>query len=150
MPKAAIATTDDDVVVQSLPGLFNTYLLKPALVDALPPLVRKQRKAEARLVPFEVLAEQEKAIRFEIDALLQQAGFDSNGQFVTCLGYDVVHNERKGHTSTDLKALEELLVFGGVKRELVQQALAQATTTGEPSKFALVKPCKGSTVRNPR
>lgn len=126
--------------------MTGTYSRYSALVDALPPLVRKQRRLESDLAAFETTQEQEKAVRADIDALLVQAGLAS-GELVTCHGYDVKHNERSGRRSLNDQTLVELLVAGGVDRAFIEGCLEKATETGQPSMFASVKPSKGAKVR---
>lgn len=121
---------------------FTTY---PTLAD-LPPLVRKQRRLEAQIAPLAPLVEDEKAIRKAIDARLVAAGI-GKGDGVTCLGYDVVHHERKGQTSLNAEAAAVLFVLGGVDPEFVDFVLTTCLETGDPAKFAIVKPSKGSKVR---
>ena len=123
---------------------FDTY---PALVDDLPPLIRKQRRLEARIVLLVPLSEEEKALRKEIDALLVTAGITTSGAGVTCLGYDVCHNERKGHSRLDPDVLLVQLVAAGVDRNLVLRSIAASTEVGDPSTWATVKPSKGAKVR---
>lgn len=125
-------------------GTFTTY---PALVD-LPPLVRKQRRLEAKILPLEPLVKNEKHVRGQIDALLIAAGL-KRGDSVTCNGYDVTHTGRAGQTSLNADALAILLVLGGVDPEFVDFALKASTETGEAPVWATVKPCKGSQVRRP-
>lgn len=125
-------------------GTFTTY---PALVD-LPPLVRKQRRLEARILPLAPLVEDEKNVRKAIDALLLSAGL-TRGDSVTCNGYDVTHTGRAGTTSLSADALAILLVLGGVDPEFVDFALRTSTETGEAPVWATVKPSKGSQVRRP-
>lgn len=125
-------------------GTFTTY---PALVD-LPPLVRKQRTLEAKILPLAGFVEDEKKTRGQIDALLIAAGL-KRGDSVTCNGYDVTHAGRAGTTSLNADALAILLVLGGVDPEFVDFALKTSMETGEPALWATVKPSKGSQVRRP-
>jgi hypothetical protein len=121
------------------------YAAYPPLAD-LPPLVRKQRRLEAKLLPLTPILEDEKAVRKEIDALLVKAGI-TKGDGVTCLGYDVVHMERVGTSRLNQDVLIEKLVARGVDRTLVLDVIAFSTETGDPSTWAVVKPSKGSKVR---
>lgn len=123
-------------------GTFSTY---PALVD-LPPLVRKQRTLEAKILPLAGFVEDEKKVRAAIDALLIAAKI-AKGDHVTCNGYDVAHTGRKGQASLNAEALGILLVLGGVDPEFVDFAVATCTETAEPSYWATVKPSKGAKVR---
>jgi hypothetical protein len=122
---------------------FEAYSL---LTDALPPLVRKQRRLEAQILPLAALAEEEKTIRSEIDGLLIEADIKSNDG-VTCLGYDVVHHERAGSTRMNQEVLYAQLVAAGLTKAVVDKILAEATERGDPSAWATVKPSKGSKVR---
>lgn len=116
-------------------------------LEPLPPLVRKQRRLEAKLYDEKgSFVEQEKAVRKDIDALLLAAGLQK-GEGVGCLGYDVVHRERAGQSSIDGDKLLELLVAGGVERVFAARAISEATNTGDPAKYAEVKPSKGAKVR---
>ena len=125
-------------------GTYQAY----AALEGQPPLVRRQRRLEkvvAQVTKADIDAE--KACRAAIDALLVKAGL-ATGDAVTCNGYDVTHNERKGHRSLDQTKLVAELVAKGVKAELVTAALETATDTGDPVKFASIKPSKGAQVRN--
>lgn len=113
----------------------------------LPPLVRKQRTLEGKIVPIAPLIEEEKAVRAEIDALLVAAGLTVSGEGVTCSGYDVQHNGRKGQSRLNADILTEQLVAAGVDRDLVLSILIDSTETGDPSAWATVKPSKGAKVR---
>jgi hypothetical protein len=121
------------------------YTRYPALAE-LPALVRKQRRLEAKIAPITPLIEEEKAVRKDIDARLVTAGFASN-EGVACLGYDVVHHERKGQRAINEDTLIEQLVALGVERKKAQKAIADSTETGDPSTWATVKPSKGAKVR---
>lgn len=119
----------------------------PALKTTLPPLVRKQRRLEKKMLPLKPLIEQDKDIRGQIDARLVAAGFTLSNTGVTCLGYDVKHNTRKGNTTLNTEAAEILLVLGGVDPEFVDFVLTTCTETGKPSAWASVEAPKGATVR---
>jgi len=108
------------------------------LIAALTPLVRRQRRLEKQIAPLEDLQAKEEACRKAIDALLLEAGFAS-GDSVRVGGYDVKHNERRGRTSVNADKLRG----SGVPELDIQLA----TETGQPAKFATVKPAKGATVR---
>lgn len=112
----------------------------------LPKLVRQQRRLEGKIAALGPLLEDEKAVRRSIDLLLVSAGI-AKGDGVTCLGYDVVHNERKGQTSFDAENMVALLVRCGVDPEFVEFLVRDSTEIGEPSKFCTVKPSKGAKVR---
>jgi hypothetical protein len=116
------------------------------LEETLPPLVRKQRRLEAQIVLLVPLAEEEKALRKEIDGLLLKAGL-TKGEGVTCLGYDVLHNERKGQSSLNATKIVQLLVAGGVDEGFVLKVLIDSTDTADDPQWATVKPSKGSKVR---
>jgi hypothetical protein len=122
---------------------FTAY---PTLVDSLPPLVRKQRRLEAAIVPLAPLVDDEKAVRAEIDHLLIAAGL-AKGDGVTCLGYDVTHCERVGSKRLNQDTLVLKLVAAGLAERLVIEILAASTETGDPSTWATVKPSKGAKVR---
>ena len=111
---------------------------KFAPLEQLAPLVRKQRRLEKLVADAEAAIAQEKAVREAIDKLLVDAGIKS-GEAVLCKGYEVAHNERRGRTSLNADKLR-----GAGVAELDIQF---ATETGNPSKFATVKPAKGSKVR---
>lgn len=117
-------------------------------LEPLPPLVRKQRRLEGQLVneKGESYVELEKAVRGQIDELLRAVGLQS-GEGVTCLGYDVVHRERKGQASFDQTKAIEQLVGLGLERAKVEAVFAACTERGDPAKFAEVKPSKGAKVR---
>lgn len=123
----------------------GTYTQHPALAE-LPPLVRRQRTLEAKLVAFAPLVEDEKTTRQQIDQLLVQAGIVP-GNVVTCNGYDVMHHLRAGSQRLNQAVLVAQLVAGGVDRGFVDQAIAASTETGDPSTWASVKPSKGTRVR---
>lgn len=123
----------------------GTYTKYPKLA-ALPLLVRRQRKVEARIAAVAGDVELDKAIRAEIDQLLVDAGLQG-GDVVTCAGYDVKHNERNGQSRLNTEKLTEQLVAAGVDRELVDQVVKDSTDSGDPIKFATVKPAKGAKVR---
>ena len=82
---------------------LNTFALKPGL-GSLPTLVKRQRRLERRAVKAQQVLDQEKTTRDAIDALLVKVGL-RKGEGVTCLGYDVVHNERNGRTSLNADKL---------------------------------------------
>jgi hypothetical protein len=125
---------------------MKDYTAYSTLEDALPPLVRKQRRLEGRLVLLVPLAEEEKALRHEIDALLLAEGF-AHGEGVTCLGYDVKHNARKGQSSLNPQTIVGLLVAGGVDEAFALKVLIDSTETADDPQWATVKPSKGSRVR---
>lgn len=114
--------------------LENTYANRP-LLKRLPTLVRKQRRLERQATRWERAAAAEKLVRDQIDALLLEAGL-AKGQGVTCLGYDVVHNERAGRS----KVNPDKLRGAGVAELDIQFA----TETGQASSFATVRPMKGA------
>jgi hypothetical protein len=138
----------------------DTYRRFPRFLETLPPLVTKQRRLAKKLAPLAQLVVDEKAVRCEIDQLLQAEGFEK-GEGVTCHGYDVVHRERKGNTSYDIVLLGQIvveqLVALGMPREdigddpgaetVVVKAIAAVRSVGETSKWAAVEPMKGATVR---
>lgn len=125
----------------------GTYLQHPTLVESLPPLVRHQRRLEAKLGdekgPFE---KQEKAVRADIDALLAAAGL-TQAEFVTCAGYDCTRRGQKGRSVINALKLIEQLVVAGLDRVIALKAILDSTDTGEPSTWAEVKPSKGAKVR---
>src|SRR5678816_1889789 len=123
-------------------GTFTTH---PALAP-LPPLVRKQRTLEAKILPLAPLVEDEKALRHDIDVLLLAAGLASNDS-VTCNGYDVGHHERQGTRRLNQDMLAEQLVAAGLDRDVVTRMIVDCTETGDPALWATVKPCKGAHVR---
>ena len=122
---------------------FTDY---PSLVEPLPPLVRKQRRLEAKLAAVAQTALDEKAVRAEIDQLLIAAGLEK-GDVVTCLGYDVMHVERVGTSRLNQEALVVHLVAAGLAEPLVRELLQASTEVGNPSSWATVKPSKGAKVR---
>jgi len=125
----------------------GTYTAYPALAD-LPPLVRKQRTLEAKIVAVAPLVEDEKTIRQQIDVLLIKAGMAS-GDVVTCNGYDVQHHRRKGAEGLNQATLIAQLVAAGLTRDVVDAAIAASTETGDPALWASVKPSKGARVKRP-
>jgi len=125
--------------------MLKDYTAYAALVD-LPPLVRKQRRLEAQIAPVAPLVDVEKALRKQIDARLLAAGL-KKGEGVTCLGYDVLHCERKGESWLNPDTIVALLVAGGVDQGFALKVLIDSTETGDPAKWATVKPSKGSKVR---
>jgi hypothetical protein len=114
----------------------NTFALRRGLAR-LPLLVRRQRRLEHLVAKLEKHAKAEKATRDEIDALLVKQGL-AHGQGVTCLGYDVVHNERAGRKSIDGCRLR----LAGVS----DLDIAFATVEGARSSFVTVRPMKGAEV----
>lgn len=127
----------------------GTFIQYPSLIDTLPPLVRKQRRLEAKIAPVEPLIDVEKALRKEIDALLKGAGL-GKGELVTCRGYDVTRCERKGNSSLNPEKIIARLVAGGVDQGFALKVLIDSTETADPSSWATVKPSKGSQVRAPQ
>lgn len=125
---------------------MRDYATYDRLTEDLPPLVRKQRRLEGRIVLLVPLSEEEKALRKDIDALLVDAGI-LKGDGVTCLGYDVIHNERKGTSRLNQDALVIRLIDAGLKEARVLQILEESTEVGDLSAWATVKPSKGSKVR---
>lgn len=123
-------------------GTFTTY---PALAT-LPPLVRKQRTLEAKILPLAAFVDLEKAVRKQIDALLIAAKIPA-GEGVTCNGYDVDHHTRKGNTSLNAEAAAILFTLGGVDPEFVDFVLTTCLETGDSPLWATVKPSKGAHVR---
>jgi hypothetical protein len=119
------------------PDSRNSFRLRRGL-GRLPRMVKRQRRLERAVAQFEQLAKREKATRDEIDQLLRKVGLEK-GQGVTCLGYDVVHNERRGRTSIN----PDKLRAAGV----AELDIAFATETGEPALFATVRPMKGMEVQ---
>lgn len=122
---------------------FTTY---PALVEPLPPLVRKQRRLEAKLAAVAQTVIEEKAVRAEIDALLVSAGLQK-GDVVTCLGYDVRHNENAPRSSINPETLVVQLAAYGLNSEIVAKIVQASTDTGSPAVYCTVKPSKGAKVR---
>ena len=123
----------------------GTFTNHPTLVEALPPLVRKQRKLIAQIVLVAQQVEDESAVRKEIDLLLVAAGLKKS-DVVTCNGYDVRHNERDGQRSLNADTLTAELVAAGVDPLVVAAVIEAATETGKPSAFATVTPSKGAKV----
>jgi hypothetical protein len=123
-------------------GTFATY---PTLAD-LPPLVRKQRTLEAQIVQLAPLVDDEKTVRYQIDALLIAAGIVP-GSVVTCNGYDVMHHVRAGSSRLNQAMLVAQLVAGGVDRGFIDSVILTSTETGDGSTWATVKPSKGTKVR---
>lgn len=123
-------------------GTYTTY---PTLAE-LPPLVRKQRALEAKIVALTPLVDDEKMIRHQIDALLVTAGIVP-GDSVTCNGYDVMHHLRNGSSRLNQAMLVAQLVAGGVDRDFLDRVVTASTETGDPSCWASVKPSKGTAVR---
>lgn len=124
----------------------GTFTNHPVLVDALPPLVRKQRKLIAKIVTVAQEVKDEEAVRKEIDALLVAAGLKKS-EVVTCNGYDVRHNERDGRTSINGETLRAQLLAVGVEADFIAKLIVTCTDTGEPSAFCTITPSKGAKVR---
>jgi hypothetical protein len=115
---------------------LNTYALRRGLAR-LPVLVRRQRRLERLVAKLEKHQAEEKATRDAIDELLRKQGL-THGEGVTCLGYDVVHNERAGRESID----ETRLLLAGV----APIDIAFAKVRGKQALFATVRPMKGAKV----
>jgi hypothetical protein len=124
----------------------GTYIQYPELIDALPPLVRKQRRLEATIAAVAADVIEEKEVKAEIDQLLVAAGLQKSEE-VSCNGYDVRHNERDGASKLNPIKVTEQLLAAGVAHELVAQVLMNSTETGSPASFCTIKPSKGSKVR---
>jgi hypothetical protein len=86
----------------------NTYARYPALREALPPLVTKQRKHAKKIASVALDVEAEKKTRGQILQLLELAGLTVR-EGVTCNGYDVEICGRKGNTSYDVVLLGQLV-----------------------------------------
>jgi hypothetical protein len=128
--------------------ITGTYRRYRALANRLPLLVTKQRRLAARIATVADDVRDEKDLRAKIDALLIRAGL-AKGDFVTCAGYDVRHNERDGQQSINETTLTVLLMTEGIDAELIARVITAATDTAETAKFATVTPSKGATVRQP-
>jgi hypothetical protein len=122
---------------------FTAYA---SLVEPLPPLVRKQRRLEAKLAAVVQTAIDEKAVRAEIDALLVAAGLQK-GDVVTCLGYDIRHNVNAARSTINPETLVVQLVAAGLNQELVAKIVQASTETGSAAVYCTVKPSKGAKVR---
>jgi len=127
-------------------ALIGPYEKCPALVDALPPLVRKQRRLASKIAQVALAVIDEKQTRAQIDQLLLAAGLQKS-DVVTCLGYDVRHNEKAGQTSINQVILTEQLKAAGVAPEVISAVVLASTETGNPALFATVTPSKGAKVR---
>lgn len=123
----------------------GTYADHPALAE-LPPLVRRQRLLEAKIVALAPVVDDEKTVRQQIDQLLLKAEIVA-GNVVTCNGYDVMHHLRAGSSRLNQAVLIAQLVAASVDRAVVDAAIAASTETGDPSTWATVKPSKGAKVR---
>jgi hypothetical protein len=127
-------------------NLLGQYTKFRQLVD-LGPLVRKQRTLAAKLGDDKgSYADQDKAVRKDIDALLVKAGLAS-GDGVVCNGYEVVHRTQKGRTSISEVTLTAALVALGLAADVVAKAIADSLETGDPSAWAEVNPAKHAKVR---
>jgi len=124
----------------------GTFAEHPVLREALPPLVRKQRRLALTIAAVAGAVVDEKATRAQIDALLLAAGLRKS-ELVTCLGYDVKHNERDGQTSINAEKLVAQLVDAGLPERTAREILKASEETGEVAKFATVTPSKGAKVR---
>lgn len=124
----------------------GTYLKHPMLAG-LEVFVRAQRKL-AKLLGDDQgsFAEQDKAVRKQIDGLLADAGIAVK-EWVTCNGYDVTRRGQKGRSSLNTERLVERLVLAGFDRVDAVQLLLDCTDTGEASTWAEVDPSTGATVR---
>lgn len=120
---------------------LTPYEDHPALVDALPTLIRRQRKLAKKVAELKPAEADEKAVRAEIDALLVAEGLAS-GEGVECQGYDVIHRERDGNAFIS----RELLLAAGVEVTVIDACIDHH----QASKFATVAPAKGATVRRPK
>ena len=108
--------------------------------------MRKQRRLEAKLAAVAQAVIDEKAVRAEIDLLLLAAGCQK-GDVVTCLGYDVRHNENAARSTINPDTLVAQLVAAGLHPELVTSIVAASTDVGSPAVYCTVKPSKGAKVR---
>jgi len=129
-----------------MPAASGTYLGYPSLVDALPPLVRRQRRYAKQIATVAQAVKDEKLVRADIDALLVIAGLHK-GDVVTVGGYDVRHHERDGSSAINPDILTSLLVAEGIEPALVAEAIQASIETGASSLFATVTPTKGASVR---
>jgi hypothetical protein len=128
------------------PKAVGTFLAHPSLVVPLPPLVRKQRRLEGKIVALSPLEADEKALRKEIDQLLEHAGL-KQAELVTCNGYDVTRRGQKGRSTINGVKLLEQLVAAQLDRAVAVKIILASTDTGDPSSWAEVKPSKGAKVR---
>lgn len=127
----------------NLRGAYTTFRAFVGLAA----LVRKQRRLEAKLGDDHgSFADQDKAVRKEIDALLVAAGFAS-GDGVTCVGYEVIHRTQKGRSAINETTLTGKLVALGLPGDAVATAIRTSLDTGEPAAWAEVRPVKGAKVR---
>jgi hypothetical protein len=127
---------------------FGNYLSHFFLkASELPTLVKRQRRLEGQIAPLanklEPLVAKEKATRQAIDGLLLAAGFE-NLDTVEVGAYDVTHYTRAGQSKLNGDTLLGILVEAGVDRELVEDAIVEATETADDVKFCGVKPQKGT------
>ena len=126
--------------------MIGPFTDHPSLVEPLPPLVRKQRRLEAKLAAVAQAEIDEKAIRAQIDRLLLVAGCQK-GDVVQCLGYDVMHFENAGRSTINTDTLTAQLTAAGLNPELVTQIIKASTDVGSPAVYCTVKPSKGAKVR---
>ncbi len=132
--------------MKAVPGTFNQY---PLLVGELPRLVRRQRRLERQIASIGDAIAVEKQTRQQIDELLVGVGL-KKGEHVTCLGFDVTHNERDGRDSINEERLLALLEAAGLDAEYAADLVKAATDDGKDAKFATVRPSKGAAVRADR
>jgi len=124
----------------------GTFANHPTLVETLPPLVRKQRRLEAKVAAVAQDAKDEKACRAEIDVLLVAAGLQKS-DVVTCAGYDARHSEKAGQESLNAETLTAQLLTAGLHADAIVTILKASTDVGQAAKFATVTPSKGAKVR---
>jgi len=118
----------------------------PALKTALPPLVRKQRTAAGKIAKVAPAVEDDERLRKEIDALLLTAGLEKS-DVVTCMGYDVRHNERDGQARISPEMLTAYLTAMEWEPADIAAILTGVTQIGKVAQFATVTPTKGAKVR---
>lgn len=127
----------------SATGTFTKY---PSLIVKLPPLVRKQRTLAGRIATVAQDVKEDEGLRKEIDALLVTAGLKKS-DVVTCMGYDVRHNERDGQARISPLILTAYLTAMEWEADDIAAILMAVTETGKPALFASITPTKGAKVR---
>ena len=114
-------------------GTFNKF---PAL-RRLPALLKKHQRVAKKLRPVKAWELEEKALRQQMHGLLLEAGIPA-GEGVTCAGYDVDRQTKRGNSYIS----RDLLLAAGVAPELIDACVDRYASAD----FVLVSPVKGAAV----